>query len=219
MPVDAPEVTPTSEPVTVVGIGVSAGSLDPLRAFLAGLPAEPGMAFFVITHHPPSQPSLLPELLADRSPLPVREAIEGLAVAADHVYVARPGGDWLLRDGKLVQQTPEGESGAAAGAEKSPGPPHPVDTFFRSLAAEQAFRSVAILLSGTGSDGTLGIKVIHSQGGMVMAQDPETADFDGMPARAIATGMVDYALHPPGDMPAALVAYGRTAAEQRTGPG
>ena len=202
----------------VVGIGGSAGSLEPLREFIGELPDEPGTAFFIITHHPPSQPSLLPGLLADRSPLPVREAVDGLAVEANNVYVARPGGHWLLRDGKLVQQAQEGETGAGEDAEKVQGPPHPVDTFFRSLAAEQGLWSVGIILSGTGSDGTLGIKAIHSQGGMVMAQDPDTADFDGMPASSIATGMVDYTL-PPGDMPAALVAYVRAAAGQRAALG
>ena len=162
------------------------------------------MAFVIITHHPAGETSLLPRILADHTRLPVRSAEEGAALEADCIYVALPDYGWILRAGTLVRQEPSGGATAPGGSRS--GPPHPIDTFFRSLASERASQAIGIVLSGTGSDGTLGVKAIKSQSGMIIAQDPDTADFGGMPDSAIATGLVDYVL-PPADMPATLVGY------------
>jgi two-component system CheB/CheR fusion protein len=199
MDVDTPQsVSDPSGAFPVVGIGGSAGSLEPLRALLRALPAEPGLALVIVTHHPPDQHSVLPDILAEATGLPVTQAEAGQPLEPDHVYVALPDRSWVLRDGALVPREPE--------AAEEGGPPHPVDVFFRSLAAEEGERAVGIVLSGTGTDGTLGVKAIKSQGGMVMVQDPDSAEFDGMPDSALGTGLVDYA-QPPADIPPTLLAY------------
>ena len=198
---ERPSINP---PFPVVAIGASAGGLDPLRTFLDNLPASPGMAFVIITHHPAGETSLLPQILADHTRLPVRSAEAGAALEVDCIYVALPDYGWVLQAGTLVRREPSGGATAPGGSRS--GPPHPIDTFFRSLAGELASQAIGIVLSGTGSDGTLGVKAIKSQSGMIMAQDPDTAEFGSMPDSAIATGLVDYVL-PPADMPATLVGY------------
>lgn len=188
-----------SEDLPVVGIGGSAGSLQPLQLFLANLAADTGAAYVIVTHHPRDHRSLLPEILGPKTTLPVQMVKEGEVLAPDRVYVALPDDGWILCRGQLVRS---GETDQRAEA----GPPHPIDTFFRSLAEEAGHRALAILLSGSGSDGTLGIQAIKSQAGMVLAQDPSTAEFGDMPANAIATGHVDYVLSPE-KMPAILASY------------
>lgn len=190
------------EALPVVGIGGSAGSLQSLTSFLANLTADTGAAYVIVTHHPKGERSLLPEILGPLTTLPVQMVEEGEALAPDRVYVALPDDGWILYDGQLVRS---GEPNQRA----KTGPPHPIDVFFRSLAAEAGYRALAIVLSGTGSDGTLGIQSIKSQAGMVMAEDPDAAEFGDMPANAIATNQVDYVL-PPADMPATLSAYLRS---------
>lgn len=211
------QTSPT--PFPVVGIGGSAGSLEPLQTFLDSLPPRPGAAFVVVTHHPAGQRNLLPGLLADRTALPVTVAEPDSTLEPDHVYVIPSDGTWGLRGTRLVCQEPGTENGEATREETSRRfrPPHPVDTFFRSLAGEIGHRAVGIVLSGTGTDGTLGVKAIKSQAGMVMAQDPDTTEFDGMPASAIGTNLVDYVL-PPGDMPATLTGYIRAQADRQAPP-
>ncbi len=193
----------------IVGIGGSAGSLQPLQSFLACLPADTGAAYVIVTHHPSGERSLLPEILTPKTVLPVQMVKEDEALAPNRVYVALPDDGWRLCRGQLVRsreaQEHPGTDLSAAGRRR-PGPPHPIDAFFRSLAEAAGHRALAIVLSGTGSDGTLGIQAIKSQAGMVMAQDPDTAEFGDMPANAIATGQVDYVLAP-ADMAATLTGY------------
>ncbi len=202
--------SPSTEALPVVGIGGSAGSLQPLQAFLANLPAETGAAYVIVTHHPPGERSLLPDILGPRMVLPVQMVEAGEALAPDRVYVALPDDGWVLSRGQLVQSR---EAGGRAGSR----PPHPIDAFFRSLAEEAGEGALAVVLSGTGSDGTLGVQAIKSQAGMVLAQDPETAEFGDMPANAIATDQVDYVL-PPTDMPATLVGYLRFRSQRQSPP-
>tara|TARA_R110001599_G_scaffold100192_5_gene256631 strand:+ start:2310 stop:3353 length:1044 start_codon:yes stop_codon:yes gene_type:complete len=193
----------------IVGIGGSAGSLQSLKSFLVNLPADTGAVFIIVTHHPKGDRSLLPEILGPHAALPVQMVEEGEDLVPNRVYVALPDEGWILCRGQLVRSgkaDERSEAGTPAAAGRRPGPPHPIDTLFRSLAEEAGHRALAILLSGTGSDGTLGIQSIKSQAGMVMAEDPDTAEFGDMPANAIATGQVDYVL-PPADMPATLSGY------------
>jgi two-component system CheB/CheR fusion protein len=210
-----PTNTEDGGPVNVVAIGGSAGALEALQAFLGNLPAEPGMAFVIATHHPPDRRSLLPQILAEHCDLPVSEAAAGEELAAGRVYVLPSIHSWHLEGRRLIPQTREEEAAEARSGHR--GAPHPVDALFRSLAAEQGGRAVGIVLSGTGTDGTVGVRAIKAQGGMVMAQEPASAEFQGMPSSAIDTNLVDYVLAP-ADMPAALVAFVEAEARQRVVP-
>lgn len=181
-----------------VGIGASAGGLEALFAFSSALPASLGMAIVIVTHQSADQPSLLTELLARRSALPVALAAEGLELEPDHVYVCPPGKHLALLDGVFHLSDPVRD-----------GPvPRPIDFFFRSLAADREERSIAIVLSGTGSDGSLGMRAVKAQGGMAFVQDQESAQYPGMPMSAAAALQVDAVL-PPRDMPAQLVRLAR----------
>lgn len=197
------------EALPIVGIGGSAGSLQSLKSFLTNLPADTGAAYVIVTHHPKGERSLLPEILGPHTTLPVQMVEEGEALAPDRIYVALPDEGWILCRGQLVRS---GESnqrsggGTSATADHRTGPPHPIDTLFHSLAEEAGHRALVVILSGTGSDGTLGLQSIKSQAGMVMAEEPDNAEFGDMPANAIATDQVDYVLSP-ADMPAALTGY------------
>lgn len=170
--------------VVVVGIGGSAGSLSPLRELIVSLPADTGMAFIVVSHQAPSGQSLLPEILSKTTRMPVSEIADQTQVAANHVYVAPRGYNVGIRSGRLHL-----ERDALRGR-----PPLPIDFFFRALAADQARRAVGIVLSGTGTDGTLGLAAIRAEGGLSLVQAPDTAEFDGMPASAIAAQAADVVL-------------------------
>ena len=182
----------------VVGVGASAGGLEALEELFRNMPADTGMAFIVVTHLHPGHRSLLPELLSKITDLPVVAAATGLEVKADHIYVGPPGGQLSIEGGRLQR------------LERDPdhAPRMPINYFLRSLAQDLCERSVCIILSGTGSDGTLGLQEIKAQAGMVMAEDPQSAKYAGMPASAIATGLVDFVL-PPAAMPEQLVQYVR----------
>ncbi|ABM62480.1 CheR family methyltransferase [Halorhodospira halophila] len=197
-------------PIPIVAIGGSAGSLKPLQAFLAHLPTDSGAAYVIITHHPSGQRSLLPEILERQTELPVQMVEEGETLGPDRIYIALPEDGWALRQGQLIRSR-------ATETRPGGGAPYPIDAFFRSLAEEAGQGGLAVVLSGTGSDGTLGVKAIKSQSGMVMAQDPKTAEFGDMPANAIATGQVDYVLAP-ADMPATLVGYLGARSERQGAP-
>ncbi len=178
----------------VVGLGASAGGLEALQEFFTHLPADTGCAFVVVTHMHREHTSMLPELLAKHTSLPVAEASDGLGVEPDHVYVAPPR-DNLTIDGGVLKLSDTG------------GNVHlPVDHFLRSLAADQRDHAICVILSGTGSDGTIGVRAVKAEAGMAMVQKPQTAKFAGMPASAEGTGMVDFVLRP-SDMPAQLAAY------------
>jgi PAS domain S-box-containing protein len=187
----------------VVGIGASAGGLEALKAFLSAVPADTGMAFIIIQHLGPEQKSHLAELLAKQTAMRVIEAEQGLPVEPDCVYTIPPGAFLTLREGRLHLEKP-----ALGRAVRMS-----IDLLFRSLAEGLREAAVGIVLSGTGSDGTLGVRAIRGAGGLVLAQDPASAEFDAMPQSAIATGLVDYVL-PPAEMAGALLSYVRRARTQ-----
>jgi two-component system, chemotaxis family, CheB/CheR fusion protein len=187
-------------PFPVVGIGASAGGLRALQAFFSRVPPECGMAFVVVSHHHAEQQSLLPELLSHSTKIQVDEASEGVVVECDHVYVAPPGHNLALARGMLRLVAPR----------PSHGTPLPIDSFLRSLAQDIRDRAVAIILSGTGTDGTLGVQSVKAASGLVFVQDQESAEFSGMPSSAIATGLADF-VGPPEDMPERLLAWARSS--------
>ena len=182
----------------IVGIGASAGGLGAFEAFFSGMPADtdPGMAFVLVQHLAPDHKSILSDLIRRYTRMQVFEVEDGMVVQANCAYIIPPNHDMAFLNGALHLLEPSAPRGQRL----------PIDFFFRSLAQDQHERAIGIVLSGTGSDGTLGVRAIKAEGGMVMAQNPESTEFDGMPRSAIATGLVDYEL-PPAEMPAQLVAY------------
>jgi two-component system, chemotaxis family, CheB/CheR fusion protein len=182
----------------VVGIGASAGGLAALEAFFSA--QAPGtnyeMAFVIVQHLDPDHKSILIDLVKRYTRLPVYKVEDEMVVKPGCVYVIPPNRDLALLDGKLHLLEPTARHGLRL----------PIDFFFLSLAQDQREHAVGVILSGTGTDGTLGVKAIKEAGGMVMAQSPESAGYDGMPRSAIATGLVDYAL-PPDRMLQELSAY------------
>jgi len=188
--------TPASFPV--VGIGASAGGLAAFEAFFSGMPAatDPGMAFVLVQHLDPNHKSILTDLIRRYTRMRVFEVEDGMAVQPNCAYIIPPNRDMAFLNGRLQLMEPASPRGQRL----------PIDFFFRSLAQDQRERGICIVLSGTGSDGTLGVRAIKGEGGMVMVQNPESTEYDGMPRSAIATGLVDYVL-PAAEMPAQIIAY------------
>ncbi|MCW8890129.1 MAG: PAS domain-containing protein [Sedimenticola sp.] len=186
----------SSSPSHYIGIGASAGGLEAINAFFETMPSDSGCAFIVIQHLSPDHKSLMVELLSKRTVMPVSRAEEGMVVEANNVYLIPPNYDLRIFHGKLLLTEQNRHGGINL----------PIDNFFNSLAEDQGEKAVAIILSGTGSDGTRGIKAIKEKVGMVMVQSEESAAFDGMPRSAMATGLVDYVLDP-ADMPQQLISY------------
>jgi two-component system CheB/CheR fusion protein len=187
----------------IVGIGASAGGLAAFEAFFSGMPNAPdgpGMAFILVQHLDPSHKSILAELIRRFTRMPVVEVEDGMVVQVNSVYIIPPNHDMALMNGTLQLLEPAAPRGQRL----------PIDFFFRSLAQDQHERAIGIILSGTGSDGTLGMRAIKGEGGMVMVQKPESAEYDGMPSSALATGLMDYEL-PPAKMPAQLITYAAKA--------
>ncbi len=182
----------------IVGIGASAGGLAAFEAFFSGMPAtsEPGMAFVLVQHLAPDRKSSLTELIRRHTWMQVFEVEDGVVVQPNCAYVIPPGRDMTFLNGTLKLLEPTAPRGQRL----------PIDFFFRSLAQDQRERAIGIVLSGTGRDGTLGIRAIKGEGGMVMAQNPASTEYDGMPCSAIGTGLVDFEL-PPAEMPAQLISY------------
>ncbi|HUQ07456.1 MAG TPA: chemotaxis protein CheB [Kofleriaceae bacterium] len=169
---------------SVVGIGASAGGITALQTLLESIPAEIELAFVVVQHLLPDHPSQLARLLGTWTSLPVCEAVEGDRLAPGHVYVAPPGLRLGIADGAFTTEPLRGD-GARAGIET-------IDAFFDSLAENLGERAIAVVLSGTGSDGAAGAVRIKQRGGLVLVQDPHTAMHDGMPGAAIANGAADH---------------------------
>ncbi len=195
--VAAPVASPPQS-FPVVGIGASAGGLAAFEAFFAGMPADtdPGMAFVLVQHLAPDHKSILSDLVRRYTRMSVFEVEDGMVVQPNCAYIIPPGRDMAFLNGTLQLLEPSEPRGQRL----------PIDFFFRSLALDQHERAIGIVLSGTGSDGTMGVRAIKGEGGMVMAQNTASTEFDGMPRSAIATGLVDYEL-PPAEMPAQLIAY------------
>ena len=168
----------------IVGVGASAGGLEALQGLLAGVPGEPAMTFVIVQHRAADRTSVMKSLLEKHTTFDVVDIEDNMAVKAKTIYLAPPDRDVSIRSGTLYLSEPRSHSGLHL----------PVDAFLRTLAQDQTERAVGIILSGTGSDGTLGIKEIKAAGGMVMAQDEEQAKYDSMPRSAIDTGMVDFVL-------------------------
>jgi two-component system CheB/CheR fusion protein len=169
-----------------------------LEELLAGMPTDTGMGFVIVTHQHPGHTSLLPELLGKITALPVVAAGDGQKVQPNHVYVGPSGGHLALLHGVLHRME----------TKLNEAPHLPIDYFFRSLAEDQKEKAICIILSGTGTDGTLGLKAIKGESGMAMVQQVQSAKFAGMPSSALATGLADFVL-PPVAMPKQLVAYSR----------
>ena len=166
----------------IVAIGASAGGLDACRKLLDALPAHNGMAFIIVQHLDPSHESMMVDLLAGHTPMPVLLATDGMKIERERVYVIPPG-VYLSADekGALRLSKPQARHGARL----------PFDFLLNSLAREHGAHTVCVVLSGTGSDGSLGLRAVKEIGGLVIAQDIGEADYDGMPRSAIATGAVD----------------------------
>ena len=182
----------------IVGIGASAGGLTAIEAFFSGMPtdADPGLAIVLVQHLAPDHDSILTNLVQRCTRMQVFEVQDGMQVQVNCVYVIPPNRDMAFLSGALHLLEPAAPRGHRL----------PVDFLFRSLAQDQRERAIGIVLSGTGSDGTLGVRAIKGEGGMVMVQSPASTEFDGMPRSALATGLVDFEL-PAAELAAQLLAY------------
>lgn len=184
----SPQETPAEEKgqeLSVVGIGASAGGLDALTEFFSAMPPDSGLAFVVVSHLDPEHASALSQLLSQASSMRVGDAEDGTAVEPGRVYVMPPNRDIAISRGRLrLAQRTETRGGHM-----------PIDTFLHSLAADLGSRAIGVILSGTGSDGTRGLKAIKEAAGLTFAQD-DTARFTGMPHSAVAAGVVDAVLPP-----------------------
>jgi two-component system, chemotaxis family, CheB/CheR fusion protein len=174
-----------SNPV-IVGIGASAGGLEAIGELLSHIPTGTNMAFVVVQHLAPAHDSLMTDLLARKTHMKVRQVSDGMRMEANNVYVIPPNSDLGVLHGALQ----------LFNRLDQPRPHLPVDHFFRALAQDQRASAIGVVLSGTGSDGTLGLIAIKAEGGITLAQDPQTAQYDGMPRSAIAAGCIDFVRSP-----------------------
>ncbi|MEG4627161.1 chemotaxis protein CheB [Microcoleus sp. w1-18aA5] len=183
---DSEQLTETDAPFPIVGIAASAGGLEAFTQLLSHLPADTGMAFVLIQHLDPNHKSLLSEILARTTQMPVNEVEDGVAVEPNQVYVIPPNTKMVVCKG-VLQLSPR---------EKIYGKYMPGDAFFTSLAIDRGHKAIAVVLSGGDGDGSLGLKAIKAAGGMTFAQCQDTAKFDSMPNTAVATGNVDFVMTP-----------------------
>ena len=188
----------SSDSFLIVGIGASAGGLEAFKTFLRHMDENSGMAFVLISHLSPNHESLLSELLDKETGMSVTQVHDTILVEPNRVYVIPPDADLTIEEGSLRLCEPVEARGHRL----------PIDVFFRSLAEDRREDAVCVVLSGTGSDGTVGLKAIKESGGLAIAQDSKTASYDDMPRSAVLTGLVDYVL-PVEEIPAALVEYAR----------
>ncbi len=208
-PGKAPDKEPNPEPIDqaseppwagfpIVGIGASAGGLAAFEAFFSTMPSDsdPGLAFILVQHLARDHKSILSDLIRRYTKMQVFEVEDGMRIRPNCAYIIPPNRDMALVNGILRLLEPTLARGVRL----------PIDFFFRSLAQDQHDRAICIVLSGTGSDGALGVRAVKGEGGMVMVQTPESTEYDGMPRSAISTNMVDFVL-PPSAMPAQLLAY------------
>ncbi len=185
------EGAPASKPAksgdfAIVGVGASAGGLEALREMFSGFDGQSGMAFVVVQHLDPTHESLMAQLLERYTPMAVKQAEGGEQLEPDHIYVIPPAHGLALNDGvlELTEFT------------EQRGMRRPIDDFFESLAKDQGERAACVILSGTGADGSRGLRAIKEHSGICIAQDPDTAAYDGMPTAAIGTGLVDITCDP-----------------------
>ncbi|WP_246545768.1 chemotaxis protein CheB [Pelotalea chapellei] len=193
-------MAPELLPFPIVGIGASAGGLEALEQFLANVPPGSGMAFVVIQHLDPNHKGILPELLQRATPMQVLQIRDRMRVKPDCVYVIPPNKDLSVLHGVLHLFEPAAPRGLRL----------PIDYFLRSLADDRQERSIGVILSGMGSDGTMGLRAIKEKGGVALVQEPATAKFDSMPRSAIGAGLADL-IAPAQDLPTKIIDYLRYA--------
>ena len=191
----------------IIGMGASAGGLEAFEQFFRLVPRESGMAFVLVPHLDPGHASMLTEILQRITAMPVVEAQDQMAVAPNHVYVIPPNREMTLFHSAIQLSVPEAARGQRM----------PIDSFLRSLAEDQGEKAICVILSGTGTDGTLGLRAIHGAGGVSFVQAPATAKYDGMPSSAVQSGLATYVL-PVEKMPDALMSYVKTAHKKTTSP-
>ncbi|HEX5311963.1 chemotaxis protein CheB [Aquabacterium sp.] len=179
-----------SPPERIVGLGASAGGLVALEHFLSRVPEASGLAYVVVQHMDPTHKTMLSVLLQRATAMPVHEAADSMVMEANAVYVIPPDCELTVAQGRLRINTPKQPRGLRL----------PIDVLFSSLAQSQGEKAIGVVLSGMGSDGTVGLQSIKMQGGLTLAQQPDTAQFDSMPQAAIASGFVDIVASPE-DMP------------------
>lgn len=170
----------------VVGIGASAGGLEALEVLFDSMPPHTGLAFVVVQHLSPDFKSLMDELLSRHTKIAIHRVTDGMLVEPNAIYLIPPKKEMIMSGGRLLLTDKDPTRGLNL----------PIDIFFRSLAQDAGRRAIAVVLSGTGSDGSRGICAVHETGGVVIVQDPDTAKFDGMPRSAIDTGIVDFVVSP-----------------------
>ena len=189
-------------------VGIGASGLEAFDAFFHACPADTGMAFILVPHLDPGHVSLLTEILQRSTAMPVAEVLDQVAVAPNHVYVIPPNREMSILNGVLQLHLPEQPRGKRM----------PIDGFLRALAEDQMERAIGIILSGTATDGTLGLRAIFGAGGVCMVQDPASARYDGMPQSAIAAGYATHILSVE-EMPAMLLRLARQSAYRLSLPG
>jgi two-component system CheB/CheR fusion protein len=189
------------EPAYVVGIGASAGGLEALEALFSKMPLQTGMAFVIIQHLSPDYKSMMDELLARKTMIPIRVAEDRMVLEPDTIYLLPPKKEMITASGKLYLTERENDDMVNL----------PINTFFRSMAESYRDKCIAIILSGTGSDGSKSVPLVHDSGGFVIAQSPESCKFSAMPENAISTNNVDLILGVE-DIPASLVKYSQRIA-------
>jgi two-component system CheB/CheR fusion protein len=168
----------------IVGLGASAGGLEAFEHFFRSVPRDSGMAFVLVPHLDPGHASILTEILQRSTAMPVVEAQHSMVVTPNSVYVIPPNRDMAIFRGVIQLSTPERPRGHRM----------PIDSFLRSLAEDQGEKAIGVILSGTGTDGTMGLRSILSAGGVSFVQDPASAKYDGMPSSAIRAGFATYVL-------------------------
>jgi len=191
----------------IIGIGASAGGLEAFEVFFRLMAPDSGMAFVLIPHLDPGHVSMLTEILQRATVMPVVEALDQIEVEPNRVYIIPPNREMAIFHGTLQLSVPKEPRGLRL----------PIDFFFRSLADDQAQRAICVILSGTGTDGTLGLRAIHGSGGVSFVQDPVTAKYDGMPNSAVRSGMAAYVL-PVEKIPGQLTAYVKTLFAKKVKP-
>ena len=187
---------PVARPFPIVGIGASAGGLEALELFLKAVPPGSGLAFVIVLHLDPNHKGIMPELLQRATPLKVLQVKDRMRVKPEHVYVIPPNKGLSILRGVLHLMDPVAPRGLGL----------PIDSFLRALAADAGERGIAVILSGMGSDGTLGLKAIKEKAGVVLVQQPDSAKFNGMPRSAIETGLADVVATPE-ELPGRILAY------------
>jgi len=194
-PPDPASPDPAPDVTRIVGLGASAGGLQAMEDFFKHVPPQSGLAYVVVQHLDPTKKAMLAELLQRVTPMPVRQAVDGMAVEPDCVYVIAPNTELGVAGGALKIALPAEPRGLRL----------PINVLFSSLARAQRERAIAVVLSGMGSDGTQGLQAIKALGGLTLAQQPESAQFDAMPVSAIAAGCADI-VAPAAELPARILA-------------